>query len=303
MREIGPAMPTNLNPVHTQQNQGSSKGARSVLGAQPAPPGTTPFHYVRDTKESGPSMELVPLGPYYEDDFASMQLAISQLTDFDTSIVQLPPRALYMLSNGGYRSQSGYPRRSTSSRLSGPLGPCYECNGPHLLKDCPIWKEKEAAAAAANGYQPWPRLLRYCGGCGNDHLAEDCPNKPVETKASLGLVEVIPSPPSCETKSEVIPLRVVTRRQTQVEGVQPLLTPSNMGSTQQSAPQEKIKQKRQKNNKIKNGNKGDTKKQETSNGTKSLDLGSWETIILETPDGTRRLYVVQTTVDDMQPQT
>ena len=100
-------------------------------------------------------MELVPLGPYYEDDSASMQLAISQLTDLDTSIVQLPTQALYMLANGGYRSQGGYPRRSTSPRPSGPLGPCYECNGPHLVKDCPIQKEKEATATA-NGYQPWP---------------------------------------------------------------------------------------------------------------------------------------------------
>ena len=100
-------------------------------------------------------MELVPSRPYYEDDFASMQLAISQLTDLDTSIVQLPAQALYMLANGGYRAQSGYPRRSTSPGPSGPLGPCYECKGPHLVKDCPIQKEKEAAAAA-NGYQPWP---------------------------------------------------------------------------------------------------------------------------------------------------
>ena len=34
-----------------------------------------------------------------------------------------------------------------------------------------------------------------------------------------------------------------------------------------------------------------------------MDSGSWESIILETPDGTRRLYVVQTTVEDTQPQT
>ena len=74
-----------------------------MLGAQPAPPGTTPFRYVREAEESGPSMELVPLRPYYEDDSASMQLAISQLTDLDTSIVQLPAQALYMLANGGYQ--------------------------------------------------------------------------------------------------------------------------------------------------------------------------------------------------------
>ena len=158
MREIGAAMPADSNPVIAQPNLGSSKGARPVLGAQPAPPGTTPFRYVRDVEDSGPSMELVPLGPYYEEDLASMQLAISQLTDLDSSIVQLPAQALYMLANGGYRSQGGYPRRSTSPGPNAPVGPCYECNGPHLVKDCPIQKEKEAAATA-NGYQPWPRVL------------------------------------------------------------------------------------------------------------------------------------------------
>ena len=114
---------------------------------------------------------------------------------------------------------------------------------------------------------------------------------------------MIPSPPSSETESEVIPLRVVTRLQTQEAGVQPLLTPTNIGSSQQSASQEKTKQKRRRTSKSKKGNKGNTGKQETSSGSESLDSGSWESIILETPDGTRRLYVVQTTVEDTQPQT
>ena len=119
---------------------------RPVLGAQPASPGTTPFRYVRYTEESRSSMELVPLRPYYEDNSASMQLAISQLTDLDTSIVQLLAQALYMLANGGYRLQSAYPRQSTSPGPGGPLGPCYECNGPHLVKDCPIRKENGSSS-------------------------------------------------------------------------------------------------------------------------------------------------------------
>ena len=44
------------------------------------------------------------------------------------------------------------------------------------------------------------------------------------------------------------------------------------------------------------------RKQETSSGSESSDSGSWELIILETPNGTRRLYVVQTTVEDTQPE-
>ena len=139
-------MPTDSNPVHAQQNLGSSKGARPVLGAQPTPPEPHLSLCERNWKNRGHQWNLVPSGPYYEDDFASMQLAISQLTDLDTSIVQLPAQALYMLENGGYRLQSGYPRRSTSPRPSGPLGPCYECNGPHLVKDCPIQERKGSSS-------------------------------------------------------------------------------------------------------------------------------------------------------------
>ena len=103
MREIGAAIPTNLNLVNGQKNLGSSEGTRPMLGAQPAPPGTTPFRYVRDMEESGPSMELAPSRPYYEEDLRSMQLEISQLlTDLDLSIVQLPAQALYILANEGY---------------------------------------------------------------------------------------------------------------------------------------------------------------------------------------------------------
>ena len=71
--------------------------------------------------------------------------------------------------------------RSTSPGADTPVGPCYECGGPHLVRDCTVQKEKNLATNAG-GYQPWPRVLRYCGGCGNDHLAKDCPNKPAKTK-------------------------------------------------------------------------------------------------------------------------
>ena len=106
-----------------------------------------------------------------------MQLAISQLTDLNSLIVKLIVQALYMLDNGGYRSQSGYPRQPISPRPNALVGPCYECNGTHLVKDFPIQKEKEVATAAY------------------------CPNKPTKTKASLGLVEVIPSPSSSKIES------------------------------------------------------------------------------------------------------
>ena len=60
--------------------------------------------------------------------------------------------------NGGYRPQGGYPRQSASARPNAPVGPCYECNGPHLVKDCPIRKEKRDGSCCEWGQ--WTN----CGG-------------------------------------------------------------------------------------------------------------------------------------------
>ena len=131
-------MSGDFKSPNAQPVANTSEGARPVLGAQPAPSGTTPFHYVREMEDSGPSLELVPSGPYYEENPESMQLAISQLTDLDSSVVQLPAQALYLLANGGYRQQGGYAKKSIAQGVDMPVGPCYECNGPHLVKDCPV---------------------------------------------------------------------------------------------------------------------------------------------------------------------
>ena len=52
------------NPIHpgNQNNVGTSERARSVLGTQPTPLGTTAFRYVED---QGSSLEIVPATPYY----------------------------------------------------------------------------------------------------------------------------------------------------------------------------------------------------------------------------------------------
>ena len=125
-------------PPHT----GSTDRARPVLGAQPAPPGTTPLYFVSDVDES-PSMEIVPARPYAEEDPTSLQLAISQLGNLDTSnancMVEFPAQALYLLANGGFRPPQGqYPRRPMSPGLERVAGPCYECGDNHWAKDCPI---------------------------------------------------------------------------------------------------------------------------------------------------------------------
>ena len=126
-------MPAEPNPPNAPMD--TSERARPVLGAQLAPPGTSPLRYVRDVEDPKPYMALVPSRPYYEEDLGEMPLAISQLRDLDTSIVQLPAHALYMLANGGYRAQGTYPKGSTNPGPSAPTGPCYECGGPHFAKD------------------------------------------------------------------------------------------------------------------------------------------------------------------------
>ena len=299
MREVGAAMPGDFKPTNVQPASNTHEAARPVLGAQPAPPGTTPFHYVQEVEDPGQSLELVPTGPCYEESHDSMQLAISQLTDLDTSVVQLPAQALYMLANGGYRSQGGYAKRSASPGVDTPIGPCYECQGPHLVRDCSVRKEK-ILAANAGGYQSWPRVLRYCGGCGNDHLAKDCPSKPAETKTSFGYVGVIPSPSTSETEGDVVSLRMITRNSVLSNQPEPLLTPIEGEIAQQGNRLKASKQRRRKS--CKGKNKGRSLPKESSSGNDSSDTGSWESIVLETPDGTRRLYVVQTMAEIKQTE-
>ena len=245
---------------------GTSERARPVLGAQLALPGTTPFHYVREVEDSRPSLELVSLGPYYEENHDSMQLAISQLTDLDLSIVQLPVQALYLLANGGYRPQGGYTKRSTIPRGDTPLGLCYECNGPHLVRDCPAKKERNMAANAS-GCQAWPRVLGYCGGCGNGHLAKYCPSNPAETKTLFGYVEVIPLPSTSETESDRIPLRLISRTQANSAQMLLLLTPIEEISSQPGNPQDQSKPNRRKHRRSKDKIKIKNEKKESSSGS------------------------------------
>ena len=77
------------------------------------------------------------------------------------------------------------------------------------------------ASEKGNREPPWPRVLRYRGGCGIDHLSRDCPSKPKDTgtqgKATLHYVEIVEEPADNET----IPLRVVTRAQAQQQDQQP----------------------------------------------------------------------------------
>ena len=111
---------------------------------------------------------------------------------------------------GSRRAKDSFARRNP-----GQNGACYRCVGDHFVRHCPI-----EASDKGNREPPWPRVLRYCGGCGIDHLSKDCPNKPKETgsqgKATLHYVEIIEE----LEENETIPLRVVTRAQAQQQDLQ-----------------------------------------------------------------------------------
>ena len=102
---------------------------------------------------------------------------------------------------GRGRAQDSFARRNPRQN-----GACYRCVGDHFIRECPIEDNKKG-----NKEPPWPRVLRYCGGCDIDHLSRAWPNKPKETgtqrKASLHYVEIVEEP----EKNETIPVRVVTR--------------------------------------------------------------------------------------------
>ena len=112
---------------------------------------------------------------------------------------------------------------------------------------------------------------------------------------------MIPSPSSSKTESETIPLRVVSERVMKEASEQPRPRPKEETVLQECAPGEKLIPKKRKHNKAKRSNKGKSKKNQSSSGTDTSESGSWESIILETPDGTRRMYIVQTPVES-QPR-
>ena len=59
-----------------------------------------------------------------------------------------------------------------------PLGPCFNCSGPHWIQDCPTSKQN-----ANKGYVMTIKPLdSYCEGCGTEHLIQNCLMKPKEIK-------------------------------------------------------------------------------------------------------------------------
>ena len=89
-----------------------------------------------------------------------------------------------------------------------PLGPCYNCSGDHLIKDCPY--PRQPRPNPANNV---PALARYCLECGIKHLVSDCSLNPDKKgKATLNLLETIPSSSGNESE-DIKSVKIVTRAQ------------------------------------------------------------------------------------------
>ena len=102
-----------------------------------------------------------------------------------------------------------------TSPLSESIEPCMEDPKNHGKRDHHAKQVEKAAPREA----AWPKVLRYCSACGNDHLSSDCPLRPVPREplkeTSLNMVETIPSPSNIETTS----LNIVTRAQAKQQDV------------------------------------------------------------------------------------
>ena len=89
-----------------------------------------------------------------------------------------------------------------------PLGPCYNCSGDHLIKDCPYPRQPRP-----NPTNNVPAFAKYCLDCGIKHLVFDCSlNLDKKGKATLDLLETIASSSGNESKN-VKSVKVVTRAQ------------------------------------------------------------------------------------------
>ena len=121
--------------------------------------------------------QIVPSIPYGEEGYYTDGIYEEEIT-----------QSLMTMGLGRGRSQDAFARRNL-----GQNGACYRCAGDHFIRDCPI-----EASEKGNREPPWPRVLRYCGGCGIDHLSRGCSNKPKEIgtqgKATLHYVEIIKEP-------------------------------------------------------------------------------------------------------------
>ena len=94
-----------------------------------------------------------------------------------------------------------------------------------------------------------------------------------------------------DNEGDVISLRIVTKVKTNKAVEQSLVEPKEEPVLQECAPGEKPKPKRRKRRKSKVNKHG------SSSGTDTSESGSWESLVLETPDGVRKEFIVKPTIE------
>lgn len=121
---------------------------------------------------------------------------------------QMDHKTLMFIANGLDEQ-----KRSMGPRLYNPRttpGPCYECGGDHLIRDCHNLKTKLKSESEISP------LMRGCNDCGIKHLVPDCPL--IQTKQGIVTIsnaETSPSsnPVTSSDSGEKVPVNAITRAQ------------------------------------------------------------------------------------------
>ncbi|MCO5585805.1 hypothetical protein L7F22_039737 [Adiantum nelumboides] len=215
--------------------------ARPVLGQQPPLPGNDQVA-VRFVQSEHPAEDnaLVPTWPYYEEcayeqppmyeehtvgrELYDPSLYGSQPSQLSTSSQNegftVSQGTLMFIANQGEMRRNPYPQRPYDQQLRQQkvLGPCYRCQGDHLLKDCPVKPTNVANNAPHPGQHANTNSGKeygHCDDCGVKHLFQDCSQHPTKKgKATVNIVEVLTSSSGSESE-KTIPIKAVTRAQAQ----------------------------------------------------------------------------------------
>ncbi|MCO5552365.1 hypothetical protein L7F22_005876 [Adiantum nelumboides] len=113
---------------------------------------------------------------------------------------------MFIAGQGRQQQPNAYAKEAPNA----PLGPCYNCAGDHLIKDCPYPRQVKPAETTSI-----PMLARFCIECGIKHLVVDCPSNPEKNKQThthIHSVTVHPSGSSDEN-IETVSVEAITRAQ------------------------------------------------------------------------------------------
>ena len=220
----------------------------------------------------------MPTTPYFVEEPQHMQQSGDSLYEQEFEgpdhMINMKAQTLMLMANGAFKKPGGYNnsgRQQTNANFT--PGPCFKCEGDHWVRDCPLDPDNKNQSRGVT--TNWPRVIRYCADCGIEHLAKNCPSKMAEkpfNPTSLGIIEVIPSPVTSENESEPITLLAVN------------------SSTQQTSKRKGNESTKTKRDEplLQELTLGEKQKRTGQTSGSNSDTGSWDSIILETPEGVRR---------------